>query len=401
MSKWFLPACLRILKTVHSMNPAAGGVATAIDALTRAELALGHTVEVACLDNPKSPWLNERPYPVVAFEPALFRSYGWCPAFAGWLRANAKRFDVLTVEGLWQFHGTAARAAAQEAGLPYVVYPHGMLDPWFAKAYPRKHLKKNLYWKLTGHKVLRDARAVAFTTEEEMRLAQHAFEPWRAHCVISPLGVVEPEQDMKDRKNAWQKKFPSLSGKHCLLYLGRLDPKKGADLLLEAYASVYTKETRETRKAPVIVLAGPETNAEYSTRCRNLMERFRLRDNADVLWTGMLDNAMKWAALENADALVLPSHQENFGYVVAEALAAGTPVLISKQVNLWREVIADGAGLAASDDLPGTRELLAAHAAWTPDDRARFANAARQCFLRRFQIGAAAQRQIEVLEGKC
>jgi glycosyltransferase involved in cell wall biosynthesis len=104
--------------------------------------------------------------------------------------------------------------------------------------------------------------------------------------------------------------------------------------------------------------------------------------------------------LENAEALVLPSHQENFGYVVAEALAAGTPVLISKQVNLWREVIADGAGLAEEDTLSGTTKLLLAYASWSQIARANFSCAAKKCFLQRYQIEAAARRQIEVLEGE-
>jgi glycosyltransferase involved in cell wall biosynthesis len=294
---------------------------------------------------------------------------------------------------MWQFHGPVGRAAARAARVPYVVYPHGMLDPWFARAYPRKHLKKVIYWKLGGHKILRDARAVAFTTEEEMRLAQNSFLPWAARSVISPLGVELPGGNPAERAQKWKEKFPALAQRKFLLYLGRVDPKKGVDLLMEAFA--------KTRAGGVaLVLAGPESRPEFSARCRDLMKQFNLREGVDVFWTGLLDSDLKWAALEAADALVLPSHQENFGYVVAEALTAGTPVLISNKVNLWREVVADGAGLAAEDDLAGTRDLLERYAQWTAADRARFSSAARACFLKRFQIEAAARRQIEVLEGK-
>ncbi len=391
---------MRILKTVHSLDPAAGGVATAVDALTRAELALGQEVEVACLDEPGSPWLVGRAYPVRAFGPRVFRSYGWCPAFAKWVRKSARRFEAMTIEGLWQYHGPAVRAAARAAEVPYVVYPHGMLDPWFQRAYPRKHFKKVIYWKLGGHKILRDARAVAFTTEEERRLAQNSFLPWAARCVISPLGVELPAGNPAERARQWKEKFPALAGRKFLLYLGRIDPKKGVDLLLEAYAAAHPSAARANQTAPVLVLAGPESRPEFSARCRALQQQLGLREGVDVFWTGLLDQDLKWAALEGADALVLPSHQENFGYVVAEALAAGTPTLISNQVNLWREVVADGAGLAAADDLAGTRELLERHATWTSADRARFSVAAHDCFLKRFQIEAAARRQIEVLEGK-
>jgi glycosyltransferase involved in cell wall biosynthesis len=394
---------MRILKTIHSLNPATGGVATAVDALSRAEIDLGHTVEVACFDDPNAPWLANRPYMVHAFLPPFFRGYGWCPALSRWLMRNAPRFDVLTVEGLWQHHGPATRAAAHAAGVPYVVYPHGMLDPWFKEAYPLKHLKKSIYWKLWGHQVLRDALAVAFTTEEEQRLAQDAFQPWKARSVLSPLGVKAPGGDAAARMLAWQDRMPALTGRKFLLFLGRIDPKKGADILLQAYASLYSSaqsKNAHDSPPPALVLAGPENNLAFAAHCRELMRQLGLRDNQDVFWTGLLDDQSKWAALEAADAMVLPSHQENFGYVVAEALAVGTPVLISERVNLWREVIADGAGVAAPDDLDGTRRLLAAHGAWTPADRARFSTAAHACFSARFQLEAAARRQIEVLAGK-
>jgi glycosyltransferase involved in cell wall biosynthesis len=389
---------MRILKTVHSLNPAAGGVATAVDALSRMEIALGHTVEIACLDDPASPWLVNQPYAVYAFLPPVFRGYGWCPAFARWLRLNIQRYDVATVEGLWQYHGSAVWQATRATPVPYVVYPHGMLDPWFQRAYPRKHFKKMLYWKLGGHKVLRDARAVAFTTEEEMRLAENSFQPWQARAVISPLGVQLPSANSTQRAILWRQSFPMLVGKKYLLFLGRIDPKKGVEMLLAAYASVYAAALANG-DAPVLVLAGPELHPGYSSLCRNLMQQLGLRDGVDVVWAGHLDHDLKWAALEAADSLVLPSHQENFGYVVAEALAASTPVLISKQVNLWREVVAYGAGLADSDDFAGTRRLLEAHRTWTVDDRQRISAAAHQCFTARFQIEAAARRQIEVLGG--
>ncbi len=346
-----------------------------------------------------APWLAGRPYPVHGFRPRILKSYGFCPAFAAWLGQNMARFDVVTVEGLWQYHGPIVRNLALRNKIPYVVYPHGMLDPWFQRAYPAKHQKKVVYWKLCGHKVLRDARAVAFTTEEERRLTQNSFRPWAARCVISPLGVPLPGGSAAERAGKWKKKFPALVGRRALLFLGRIDPKKGVDILLKAFAAINPPGSRPDGTAPVLVLAGPEMRPEFSALCRELIVRFRLREGTDVIWTGLLDHEMKWAALENADALVLPSHQENFGYVVAEALAVGTPVLVSKQVNLWREVVADGAGLAESDDAKGTMRMLIAHSIWSSADRAKYSAAAITCFNQRYQIEAAARRQIEVLEG--
>ncbi|MGA2051803.1 MAG: glycosyltransferase [Opitutales bacterium] len=388
---------MRILKTTHSLAPAGGGVATAIDTLSRAQIALGHTIEVACLDDPSAPWLAQRAYPVHAFPSTRFHKYGWCPAFARWLRENLRRFDVVAIEGLWQYPGPATRSAAHAAHIPYVVYPHGMLDPWFRRAYPSKHLKKMLYWLLVEHRVLRDARAVIFTAEEEHRLAEGSFHPWSARSVVAPLGVAAPSGNPAERARLWYERFPALAHRRALLFLGRLDRKKGVDLLLEAYASIHPSAARVAGTAPALVLAGPESSPSFAANIRIFAKLLHLREGVDVIWTGLLDGDAKWAALESADALVLPSHQENFGYAVAEALAVGTPVLISERVNIWREIVAARAGLAAPDDAAGTRRLLAAHANWTPVDRRQFSAAARACFAEHFQLEAAARRQLAVL----
>jgi glycosyltransferase involved in cell wall biosynthesis len=388
---------MRILKTTHSLAPAGGGVATAVDTLSRTQIALGHQVEVACLDAPSAPWLANRPYPVHAFSPCCLRNYGWSPALARWLRENLRRFDIVTVEGLWQYHGPAARAAALAASVPYVVYPHGMLDPWFRRAYPAKHYKKMLYWRLLEHRVLRDARAVIFTAEEERRLADGSFQPWSAQSVVAPLGIAAPTGHPVDRARAWLECYPILADRRTLLFLGRIDRKKGVDLLLEAYATTYSATARTAGNAPVLIVAGPESDPAFAAQLRALAQQLGLREGADVIWTGLLEGDWKWAALESAHALVLPSHQENFGYAVAEALAVGTPVLISECVNIWREVVAAGAGLAAPDDAPGTRRLLAAHAAWSAEDRRTRSAAAQACFAQYFQLEAAARRQLAVL----
>jgi glycosyltransferase involved in cell wall biosynthesis len=107
---------------------------------------------------------------------------------------------------------------------------------------------------------------------------------------------------------------------------------------------------------------------------------------------------VKWGAFHAAEAFVLPSHQENFGVAVVEALACGVPVLISNRVNIWREVVCDGAGLADTDDLAGTTRLLRRWLGTAPAEREKMRERARRCFAERYEIGRAAQRVIEVLQ---
>jgi glycosyltransferase involved in cell wall biosynthesis len=111
----------------------------------------------------------------------------------------------------------------------------------------------------------------------------------------------------------------------------------------------------------------------------------------------MLSGDLKWGAFHAADAFVLPSHQENFGIAVAEALACGLPVLISNKVNIWREIEQDGGGLVAEDTLAGTRELLEQWVRLAPEQQERMRTSARDCFNQRFEIGRAAKSLYEAL----
>lgn len=165
---------MKILHVLASVDPRAGGP---VEGVRRSGVAMqdaGHEVEVATCDAPDDPYLAAFPFPVHAFGPTTNR-YSYSAYLAPWLANHAKRFDAVVVHGLWQYHGFATWKALHDSGVPYYVYTHGMLDPWFKEAYPLKHLKKWLYWPWAEYRVLRDARAVIFTTEEERtRPASHS-----------------------------------------------------------------------------------------------------------------------------------------------------------------------------------------------------------------------------------
>jgi glycosyltransferase involved in cell wall biosynthesis len=244
-----------------------------------------------------------------------------------------------------------------------------MLDENLARVFPSKQRKKELYWRFVERRIARDATALVFTCEEERRLAQDTFLPYAAREEIVTLGVEGPPAPQDELVAQFFEKFPQLRGERLLLFLGRLHPKKGCDLLLEAFAHTET---------PLhLVLAGPCDDATFLSRLQELA-----RGRA-VTFAGMLRGRDKWAALAAAEAFILPSHQENFGIAVAEALACGTPVLISDKVNIWREIADDGAGLVESDDTQGAANLLRR---WLAADHAAMSSGARRCFERRFHV---------------
>jgi glycosyltransferase involved in cell wall biosynthesis len=264
-----------------------------------------------------------------------------------------------------------------------------MLDPWFKKEYPLKHLKKWMYWPWAEYRVLRDARAVLFTCEEERRLARTSFWLYRCNEVVVSYGTAKPKGDPDVERREFLEHYPELRGKRLALFMGRIHPKKGCDLVIEAFAKVLGQQP-DWR----LVIAGPD---QVGLRESLNYHAAELGIAPQVTWTGMLGGTMKWGALRAAEVFLLPSHQENFGIAVAEALAAGVPALISNKVNIWREIEADGAGVVAEDTLGGACGMLQTYAELPAERQQAMRRAARACFEERFEIKKAAETLHAVL----
>ncbi len=151
---------VKYLHVVSSLNPEGGGPAEGVRQLCDKAQALGQQCEVATLDAPGASWLADFPCAVHALGPGHGK-YRYAPRLLGWLRENRERYDAVIVNGLWQYHGFAVWRALRGTSTPYVVYTHGMLDPWFKRTFPLKHLKKWLYWPWAEYRVLRDAHGGA------------------------------------------------------------------------------------------------------------------------------------------------------------------------------------------------------------------------------------------------
>jgi glycosyltransferase involved in cell wall biosynthesis len=171
--------------------------------------------------------------------------------------------------------------------------------------------------------------------------------------------------------------------------------KKGADLLFRAFAKVLARLPAQSTQEVQLVMAGPHDHA-YGREMVRLVQKLGLTDR--VTWTGMLTGGQKWGAFRSADAFILPSHQENFGIAVAEALACGVPVLISNQVNIWRAIQQDGAGFVETDDLPGTTQLLERWLAADRDAWNVMKPRAQTCFQDRFDIERTAESLVRAFE---
>ena len=382
---------LKILQLVHTLDPSVGGVAVAVLALSRGLARRGHKLDVVVLDEPdvvaavadRGPADN---ITVHALGSGL-TSYRYSRTLWPWLRQHGGDYDRVIVNGIWQYLSFAAWRRYAGSSVPYYVFPHGMLDPWFKETFPLKHLKKWLYWPWAEYRVLRDAAAVIFTAEEERFQARKSFWLYRCREKVSPLGVEAPLIS-SNAKSEFLSRYPQLQNSRNFLFLGRLHPKKGCDILLEAFARFRSNDSIS------LILAGPD-QVGWESDLRRQVTRLNLTNR--VVFTGMLEGSMKQGAFANAEAFVLPSHQENFGISVVEALAARVPVLISNRVNIWREIEADRAGYVESDDLAGTTRLVQRWIDTAPAEREMNRQNARRCFEQRFEINRAVDSLLQIL----
>jgi glycosyltransferase involved in cell wall biosynthesis len=386
---------LTILHIIRSLDPAGGGPVEVLKQLAQAHIAMGHRVEVVSLDTPEAAWIQGFPLTLQALgvTAASPGSYGFSAKLVPWLAANRKKYDAVISHGLWQFNNAGTWRALRGTDTPYFIFPHGMLDPWFIRAYPVKHFKKWIYWMLRERRVLRDAAAVLFTCEEERRLARGTFPFFRCNARVVPPGIgAPPLQEAARQREMFLEKFPALRGKKILLFLGRLHDKKGCAPLIEAFAKTAAKADGYWHLA----MAGPCADAAYFSELQRLAES--LCPPGSVSFPGMLSGDLKWGAFHAADAFVLPSHQENFGIAVAEALACGLPVLISNKVNIWREIQDANAGIVEADDSAGTIALIERWMQLDENERVKMRASAAACFAAHFEILKNARELLNVIE---
>jgi glycosyltransferase involved in cell wall biosynthesis len=380
---------IRYLHVIHSLDPRNGGPAEGVKQISAAAMRLHHEVEIVTFEPPDEPWAADYECPIHYVGPSYLK-YGYAPRFFDWLQRNVDRFSAVVVNGIWQYHSFTTWRVLHGSSIPYFVFTHGMLDPWFRRRYPLKHLKKTLYWPWAEYRVLRDARAVLFTSEEERHQARRSFRLYRANEVVVNYGVPVPSGDAEAERETFLTQFPELRGKRIFLFLGRLHPKKGCELLVEAFANVAQHDP-----SLQLVMAGPD-GSDLRQRLCALAERLGV--DRSISWPGMLTGQLKMGAYRAAEAFVLPSHQENFGMSVAEALACSVPVLISDKVNIWREVLEDHAGLVSEDSVAGTTRLLQDWIGMSPAGRERIASNAYHCFDTRFHSDAAARCLLSTIE---
>jgi len=383
-----MTAPTNILHVIYSLDPREGGMSEGLRQICNAHARLEQAFEIATMDAPFAPWLESVPGRVHAFGPVSSR-FGYNRNLRPWLDQNVLRFTSVVIHGLWQFHGLATHRALRGTGVPYYVFPHGMLDPWFKRAHPLKHLKKALYWKLLERRVLEDANGILFTTDDEARLAPQSFPLGKCKSLTVGFGIDTPAGVDRVSAENFVSRWPECKDKRLMLFLSRIHEKKGCDLLIDGFAKAAQRDERLH-----LVIAGPD---EQGLKAQLEAQAKRLGIATRITWTGMLTGDDKWSALKAAEVFALFSHQENFGVAVVEALAIGLPVLVTHPVNIASAVVAKGAGFADEDTQVGAARLIHRWLDTSTSEREDMRARAVACFKALFHSDATTQRLVQAI----
>lgn len=418
---------MKILHVVALIQASTGGPAVSVTRLASEQAKMGHEVTLACLDYPcLGPQVAAPGVRAVSVKGNILavRGRGWCPEFRRVLMEEARKADVVHNHGLWMWPNAYAREAAVAAGKPLIISPRGMLEAWSLN---RSKLRKAVAWRLFEKRNLQSAAMFHATAASEARSIEEIFshrltrikgrispggcaDLTRGECsrretpgarsassnrddlklntatgvpiVVAANGVELPDLGRRPGREILEIKFPELKDRSWVVFMSRLHPKKGVDVLLRAWSrqkevtgdewrvkSSQTetppcRNTETPHRGAVLVLAGSDLIG-YRKEIEGMIKELSLEDS--VVITGEVLGQKKDCLLANSDVFVLPSHSENFGIVVAEAMAWGRPVIASTGAP-WKEVAEVGAGWWVKPEEESLAQVLHEALAKRPDE---------------------------------
>jgi glycosyltransferase involved in cell wall biosynthesis len=333
---------MRILHVIPYMHPSAGGPPVVVENFVRETKKLGHVSEIvssALYCDGDEQTLRDRLNDLTPT--SLYSAWSSLGLFDGATRrgiaAAVKNADIVHIHTLWNPINAVVRGQCARLRRPYVLMPHGMLDPYSLSV---RRWRKALYLYVVERRNLLSAQRLIYTTNEEAALARRDKSPLAEGAVI-PLGGDSPDISPEELKIRFLERFPNARDRQQLLFLGRLHVKKGLDRILNALPAV-----KEFFPDVLLTVVG-DGEPEYVNAIRARVKADALDNN--VLMTGRLDGIAKWEAYAAADLFLLPSRQENFALTVAEAMHTGTPVIITEKVNTAGYVKEAGAGMVLEE----------------------------------------------------
>jgi glycosyltransferase involved in cell wall biosynthesis len=386
---------MKVLQIVPSISLIYGGPSQMVIGLSSALALQGVEVTILTtnsngdvgqppLDVPLKKPILENGYQVIYFPCSPFRRYKFSLGLLNWLAKEAEHYDIAHIHALFSPVSTAAATVCRRKKLPYLLRPLGTLDP--ADLLKKRHLKK-IYAVLLEKPNLAGAAGVHFTSEQECQISERFGIHTQDYVV--PLGVNLLKSLPEKGKISHQLGIPNQAP--LILFMSRIDPKKGLDLLLPALETLLKKGIDFH-----FVLAGSNPqDPSYETQIQQQIQGSVLAKHTTI--TGFVEGEVKLGLLQDADLFVLPSYYENFGIAVAEAMAVGTPVVISDQVHIWETVEKETAGWVTPCNVTDLSQTLQI-ALQNPHERLKRGKNAFSLMIEQYSWDAIAQKMITVYQ---
>lgn len=385
---------MRILQIIPSISLVYGGPSQMVLGLSAALAAKNIDVTIITtnsngdigqppLDVPLNQPIQQNGYQIIYFRCSPFRRYKFSLSLLQWLNENARQFDLAHIHALFSPVTTLAATIARYHHLPYIIRPCGMLDPADLQ---KKKLLKQIYGTVLEGPNLAGAAAIHFTSKQEAKISERfglgsTSKMSVPQDLVIPLGVTAGFFPQRLRKS----QVP------IILFMSRIEPKKGLDLLIPALEIVLGSGLEFQ-----FILAGSNPqDADYETEIKLKIHNSSLAKYTTI--TGFVGGDFKNELLTNADLFVLPSYYENFGIAVAEAMAAGVPVAISDRIHIWEDIQQAEAGWVGPLEVGAIANLIKS-ALLDPEERKRRGLNGQEYAKKHYNWEAIAQQTIDAYQ---
>ena len=376
---------LRILSIISTLDPKSGGPAkTIIDQNIFFSRVKKYQAKIISLDCKHYIPKYFRSYKNISYFPrnSFFSKFKLLGInrypiqlnFLNWLIKNKNNYDIFILHGIWDFKNLIARLFIKNK---YYVFLHGTLNPYERKSF-FKYLKKKIYWFLIEKKNLLNAKAVLFTTKEEKKLNNNTFVNTDGlNKLVVDYAIVLEKYNTSACSTKFFKTYTFLKNKKYYLFMGRIDPKKGCDILLRSIHLLGNKFKSS------LVFAGDDNNSTGEALKRLVVE---LNLQEKVFFLGHIIDEVKSGALINCKAMLLCSHDENFGISLVESLGFGKPVLTTYKVNTYKNILAYKAGYVANDNAKSFCKIINKFENLNLKQKKLMSKNARNCFNENFNL---------------
>ncbi len=366
---------VKILRIISTLNPKYGGPSRAIIDSSIVLQKKGIKVDILTCDNEKEVFFKSKKIKIINKGPSLLGTYWFSLKLFFWLKRNEAKYDTFIVHGIWQFKTLMARLLIKKK---YYVFLHGQLDPFF-KNDLIKLIKKKIYWFLFERNNLLNAKSILLTSKGEMQTLKNTFvKTSNINKQVIQYGIVKPKLNKKKLSIKFYKKFKNFKGKQFYLFLGRFHEKKGCEIIIES-----VKILGNNFKG-LVLMVGPLSNTIYEKKIINLIKEYKLEKK--IIISEALYNDLKWGAIQQSKAMLLPSHGENFGVSLVESLSFSKPVLTTFKVNIYKDILNYKAGLVSKNTVNGFTKILKQFNKFDNRKINKYSNNSYICFKKNFNL---------------